>query len=72
MSRLTWWGGDGGDGVKGGRKKEEEYREIEKFYSIDCPKIPELSPEEKLILTAKPTDKDIDRSFVKWDTEETS
>jgi hypothetical protein len=45
------------ENIETGRKKEEEYREIEKFYSKDFPKIPELTPEEKLILITKPTDK---------------
>jgi len=41
------------EALERGRKKEEEYREIEKFYSKDFPKIPELTLEEKRILYAK-------------------
>jgi hypothetical protein len=58
-----------GETVERGKKEEEDTERDRNFTPKMCPKISELTPEEQLILTAKPTDKSIDRAFVRWGTD---
>ena len=71
----------GGDGVKGGRRREREVidcthaKQVQRMLpegQLDMPSsipdMPKLTLEEHAILYAKPTDKSVDRAFVKWGT----
>jgi len=43
--------------VRGGKKEEEDTKRDRNLSPKICTEIPKLTPEEKLILTAKPTDR---------------